>query len=71
MNGNVFQSPGESINKQQFLKTVGVLEEHINKSFEHPKDVASVCKTFETVDIIRPPNLPTDVYEKDMGAKMI
>jgi hypothetical protein len=31
MKGNIFQCHGENINKQQFLKTVGVLGEHINK----------------------------------------
>jgi hypothetical protein len=36
MKGNVFQCHGESTNKQQFLKTVGVLDEHINKTFSYP-----------------------------------
>ena len=43
MKSNVFQCHGESTDKQQFLKTVGVLEEHVNKSFTYPQDVASVC----------------------------
>jgi hypothetical protein len=47
MKGNVFQCHGENIDKQQFLKTVGVLEEHINKTFVYPQDVASVCKSFD------------------------
>jgi hypothetical protein len=33
MKRNVFQCHGKSTNKQQFLKTVGVLDEHINKTF--------------------------------------
>ena len=49
MKGNVFQCHGESLIRQQFLKTVGVLEEHINKTFTYPEDVASVCKKFEIV----------------------
>jgi hypothetical protein len=32
MNGSVFQCHGENMDKQQFLKTVGVLEEHIKQS---------------------------------------
>ena len=36
MKGNVFQSHGETNNKQQFMKTVGVLEEYINKTFTYP-----------------------------------
>jgi hypothetical protein len=46
MNGNVFQSHGENMDKQQFIRTVGVLGEYINKTFTFPADVASVCKTF-------------------------
>jgi hypothetical protein len=45
MKGNVFQCHGESTNKQQFLKTVGVLDEHINKTFSYPQDIASICRT--------------------------
>jgi hypothetical protein len=40
MKGNVFQCHGEMNNKQQFLKTVGMLDEHINKKFTYPQDVA-------------------------------
>jgi hypothetical protein len=71
MKGNVFQCHGESANKQQFLKTVGVLEEHVNKTFDYPQDVASVCKTFEVVQLVMPANLEKEVYEKDMGRRMI
>jgi hypothetical protein len=46
MQGNVFQCNGESTSKQQFLKTVGVLEEHINKTFTYPKDAATIVKHF-------------------------
>ncbi len=45
MKGNVFQCHGESTNKQQFLKTVRVLDEHINKTFSYPQDIASICRT--------------------------
>jgi hypothetical protein len=71
MKGNVFQCHGESANKQQFLKTVGVLEEHINKTFEYPQDVASVCKTFEVVKLTVPANLDAAVYSTDMAQRMI
>jgi hypothetical protein len=71
MKGNVFQCHGENINKHQFLKTVGVLEEHINKTFEYPQDVASICKTFSIVALVQPENLTTEEYTKDMGKKMM
>jgi hypothetical protein len=67
LKGNVFQCHGESINKQQFLKTVGVLEEHINKTFTYPQDVASVCKSFEITKLKQPDNLTKEEYEGDMG----
>ena len=71
MKGNVFQCHGESISKQQFLKTVGVLDEHINKTFDYPQDVASVCKTFKITPIAVPTNLEKSVYEGDMARRMI
>jgi hypothetical protein len=71
MKGNVFQSHGENADKQQFMKTVGILEEHINKTFTYPQDIASVCKSFKMVPLVQPPNLSKDDYDKDMGKKMI
>jgi hypothetical protein len=71
MKGNVFQCHGKSSTKQQFLKTVGVLEEHINKTFDYPQDVASVCKSFEIKPPTMPANLEKSVYEGDMGKRMI
>ncbi len=71
MKGNVFQCHGESTSKQQFLKTVGVLEEHINKTFDYPQDVASVCKSFAVVLLTMPANLDKTTYENDMGRRMI
>jgi hypothetical protein len=71
MNGNVFQCHGEHTDKQQFLKTVGVLDEHINKTFTYPQDVASICKTFAISTLKQPPNLTDDEYTKDRGKKMI
>ena len=65
MEGNVFQCHGETTNKQQFLKTVGVLEEHVNKNFTYPQDVASVCKTFSIVKLTQPDNLSKEDYEGD------
>jgi hypothetical protein len=35
MKDNVFQRHGENVDKQQFMKTVGILEEHINKTFSY------------------------------------
>jgi hypothetical protein len=37
LKGNVFQCHGENTDKQQFLKTVGVLDKHINKFLTTPK----------------------------------
>jgi hypothetical protein len=71
MKGNVFQCRGENTNKQQFLKTVGVLEEHINKTFTYPQDVASICKTSTIVPLVQPTNLRKEEYEGDMEKKMI
>jgi hypothetical protein len=71
MNGNVFQCHGESTDKQQFLKTMGVLGEHVNKTFTYPQDVASVCKAFKIVALVQPPDLSEDDYKNSMGKKMI
>jgi hypothetical protein len=71
MKGNVFQCHGETTNKQQYLKTVGVLEEHINKTFSYPQDIASVCKTFSLLLLTQPKNLTKEEYENDMGKRMI
>jgi hypothetical protein len=71
MKGNIFQCHGEYMDKQQYLKTVGVLGEHINKTFTYPQDVASICKSFEIVPLVQPANLSKEEYEGDMGKKMI
>jgi hypothetical protein len=71
MKGNVFQCHGENTNKQQFLKTIGVLDEHINKTFTYPQDIASICKTFTIMPLVQPANLTKQEYEGDMGKKMI
>ena len=71
MKGNVFQCHGETTDKQQFIKTLGVLEQHINKTFTYPQDVASVCKTFEVIPPTQLKNLAKDVYEGDMGKRMM
>ena len=60
MKGNVFQSHGENKDKQQFLKSVGVLEEYINKTFTYPQDVASVCTLFELTTLTQPANLTAE-----------
>jgi hypothetical protein len=70
MKENVFQCHGEHTDKQQFLKTVGgMLEEHINKIFTYPQDVASICKTFAIIALVQPPNLTDEEYKTDMGKK--
>jgi hypothetical protein len=72
MKGNVFQCHGENTDKQQFLKSVGVLGEHINKTFTYPQDIASVlCKSFKILKLVQPKNLPKKEYVEDMGKKMI
>jgi hypothetical protein len=71
MKGNVFQCHGENTDKQQFLKTVGVLDKYNNKTFTYPQDVASVCKSFEIPTLVQPANLTKEEYEGDMGKKMI
>ena len=71
MKGNIFQCHGKGASKQQFLKTVGVLEEHINKSFNYPQDIASVCKLFEVTMLAMPANLKKSVYKSNMAKRMI
>jgi hypothetical protein len=70
MEENVFQCFGESTDKQQFLKTVGVLSEHINKTFQYPQDVASVCKSFKLTTLVQPKDLSEEEC-KSMGKKLI
>jgi hypothetical protein len=48
-----------------------VLEEHINKTFSYPQDIASICRTFELVALMQPANLTKEEYEEDMGKCMI
>jgi hypothetical protein len=71
MKNNVFQCHGENTDKQQFPKTVGVLEGHINKTFSYPQDVASACRYFEIVPLVQPENLTKEEYNEDMGKKMM
>ena len=71
MKGNVFQCHGEHKDKQQFLKTVGVLDEHINKTFEYPQDITSVSKSFKLTVLTQPANLTKEEYEGNMGKKLI
>jgi hypothetical protein len=71
LKGNVFQCHGENADKGQFLKTVGVLEEHINKTFTYPQDLASVCKSLKIEPLVQPPNLSKEDYEQDMGKKLM
>jgi hypothetical protein len=43
INGHVFQCHGENTDKQQFMKTVGILGEYVNKTFTYPQDLASTA----------------------------
>jgi hypothetical protein len=69
MKGNVFQCHGKNTDKQHFMKTVGILEEHINKTFSYPQDVASMCKPFKIIVLLQPANLTKEENEQDMGKK--
>ena len=71
MNGNVFQCHGEKVDRQQFIKTVKALEEHINKTFEFPQDIAPICTNFSLPTLSPPPNLSAEEYKTDMAKKMI
>ncbi len=71
MNGNVFQCHGEKVDRQQFIKTVKALEEHINKTFEFPQDIALICTNFSLPTLSPPPNLSAEEYKNDMAKKMI
>ena len=64
MKANVFQCHGETSDKQQFIKTVGVLNEYINKTLPYPEDLASICLEFQSKDPEKPIAL-TDEQEKD------
>jgi hypothetical protein len=69
MKGHVFQCHAEQASRQQFLKTVGVLGEYIDKKLDYPQDIASLCRSFEIKVLVKPDNLDKYVYENDMGAK--
>lgn len=70
MNDNVFQCYGETTDRQQFTKTLGVLAEHIKKTFTFPLDIASICKTFKINTLMQPVNLLDDEFA-DIGKNMI
>lgn len=69
--GNSFQSHKEDNDKQQFLKTVGVLEDSMNKTLTYPQDVVSICKYFELVEWVQPANLTNTKYKNNTGKKII
>ena len=71
MKGNVFQCYGETTDRQQFTKTLGVLSEYINKTFTYPQDVASVCTNFKLTPPTQPKDLTDEEYEKNKTKKMI
>ena len=67
----MFQCRGENTDKQQFLKTLGVVEEHINKTFTYPQDVAPVCRSFKFAKLEQPANLTKLEFTDGMGKKMM
>jgi hypothetical protein len=71
MNGNVFQCHGEKVDRHQFTKTVKALEEHINKTFEFPQDIAPICTIFNLPTLSPPPNLTEAEYTTNMAKEMI
>jgi len=60
MNGHVFQCHGETTDKKQFLKTVQMLADHVNKTFDYPQDVISMCKPPYSLQAISLPREPTE-----------
>jgi hypothetical protein len=50
---------------------VGVLEEHINKTFDYLQVVASLCKSFAVVPLTMPANLDKATYDADIGRHII
>jgi hypothetical protein len=50
---------------------VKALEEHINKTFEFPQDIAPICTNFSLPTLSPPPKLLADDYKTDMAKKMI
>ncbi len=59
------------MDRQQFSKTVKALEEHINKTFDFPQDIAPLCTNFRLPTLLSPPNLTAEEYMTDMSKKMI
>ena len=70
MKGHVFQCHGENTDKQQFTKTVGVLEEYINKTLTYPQDVATICTDFELATIKQPERPTEKEYKEDMFVRL-
>ena len=71
MNGNVFQCHGEKVDRQQFIKTVKALEEHINKTFEFPQDIAPMCTNYAWPTMSPQPNLSAEEDKTKVEKKMI
>jgi hypothetical protein len=70
MKNNVFQCHGETTDKQQFNKTLGVLQEYINKEFTFPEDVARICDDYTVPAMVVPSALTADEF-KDESLKYI
>ena len=70
MKDNVFQCYSESSSKQQFTKTMEVLEGYIKKNMNFPKDIASLCKKYTLDGILDPKDL-TDEEKKSDAKKLI
>ena len=65
MNGHVFEGYGESVEKQQYTKTVNALAELISKTMGYPKDIVSICKRFKLNDVKEPEDLTSEEEKSD------
>jgi hypothetical protein len=63
--------PWQEHGQATVFETVGVLEEHLNKTFTYPQDLTLICKLFTITPPVQPPNPSKEDYEGDMGKKMM
>jgi len=70
MNGNVFQCYGETTNKQQFIKTMEMLEYYIRTTMTFSQDIRPICITYEVPTIEEPKDL-TDTEKASAVKKLL
>ena len=70
MNGHVFEGYGETIQKQQYSKTVEALAGYISKTMNYPKDLASIYKNYVLTEVEEPADL-TETEEKSAIKRLI